>query len=84
MTETEQSEKEMLVELAVNAVNNRIRNEGTCSITDFRGSYVLICITTLGVSDDIPLPLSEVESEKCVRSLLYKRFHDLKNYALKM
>jgi hypothetical protein len=83
MTETEQSEKEMLVELAVNAVNNRIRNEGTCSITDFRGSYVLICITTLGVSD-IPLPLSEVESEKCVRSLLYKRFHDLKNYALKM
>ena len=84
MTETEQSEKEMLVELAVNAVNKQIGNEGTCSITDFRGSYALICITTLGVSDDIPLLLSEVESEKAVRSLLYKRFHDLKNYALKM
>lgn len=84
MTEIEQSEKEMLVELAVNAVNNQIEGEGSCSISDFRGIYALVLLEVMGLTDEFPILLSDIQSDKEVRTLLYKRFHDLKNYALKM
>lgn len=85
MTDAELGLREDMVDSAITAVNERIKGEGSCTLVDIVGnSYAMIKMESMDIEDFIPILFQDILSEKDVRSILYQRFHQFKNYVLKM